>query len=144
MVCQGTVLMCHILSLHSPLISRTTTIIVLSDVVIWGIFIPCKLCWELLMNCYCYIFYICVDNLFDGYGKFSQTWEHVHPLQICHFNGRNRHFKMESHSNYKEASSVAHWRDISFWGFNKRVTATIRKLLQLRTGGTSAFGGLIR
>ena len=28
--------------------------------------------------------------------------------------GRNHHFKMESHGNYKAASSVAHRRDTSY------------------------------
>ena len=38
-------------------------------------------------------------------------------LWICHFTGRNHHFKMESHGNYKAAASVAHRRDISICGF---------------------------
>ena len=36
----------------------------------------------------------------------------AHSLWICHFTSRNDHFKMESRSNYKAASSVAHRRDI--------------------------------
>ena len=43
--------------------------------------------------------------------------ESMPTLSICHYTGRNHHFKMESQANYKAASPVAHRRDISFWGF---------------------------
>ena len=70
----------------------------------------------------------------DIYGEFFQTWEHAHSLQICHFTGRNHHFKMESHDNYKAASSVAHQRDISFRGFKSTGIPPAPRQLPAHTG----------